>query len=96
MVEEIENLIAIQENQVETFKKDYHKLINDFEKGYLVERAKGYLVGAQKQLKLTKDWFRELKKQNSPKEINYLDGGKIEYIYESKLNYEKQNAKNMA
>lgn len=85
MVEQIEELISKLEEQRDSYKKDYHELLADFAKGYLVERAKGYLVGADKQLKITKEWFRKLKESNSPKEINYLEGGKVQYIYKSKM-----------
>jgi len=86
MVERIEQLISQLEAQRDAFKEEYHTSLRDYQKGYLVERAKGYLVGAEKQLKITKDWYRKLKSDGKPKEVNYLAGGKIQYIYSSKMN----------
>lgn len=86
MVERIEQLISKLEAQRDVYKEDYHTSLRDYQKGYLVERAKGYLVGSEKQLKIAKDWYRALKSEGKPKEVNYLAGGKVQYIYESKMN----------
>jgi len=86
MVERIEQLISQLEAQRDEFKEEYHTAIRDYQKGYLCERAKGYLVGAEKQLQIAKEWYRKLKSENKPKEVNYLSGGKIQYIYSSKMN----------
>jgi len=86
MVEQIEELISILEAQSEEYKRLYHKLLSDRDTWYLIDRAKARFEASKKQVKITKQWYGKLKSLHTPKEVNYLDNGKVQYIYRSKMN----------